>query len=283
MRGILWILASCITLSGVSVCSRSLGADADPWQLSFARSAIGFLAIIPWLLRFGLKSVSTQHLGLHVNRAIYLTAAMYCGFYGFTHLPLADATGLYFARPLFIVVLSALWLGQTIGSYRWIAVVSGFLGMLLVIRPASGGLQSGAWIPALGSFLIAVALLQVKRMQNTESDISIMFYSNAFGVILSAPFAWVAWHPLGSTEMLLLGLAGFLGVTSQACMVKAYRNAEPSMLAPLEYLQIPFTIALAFALFDELPAALSIVGILVIVTTGLLAGRKVSQNPPSAS
>lgn len=276
--GIAWILASCAALSGVSACSRALGTGVDAWQLSFVRAAVGLVALLPWLASAGLAGIATRHPMRHATRAVFLTAAMYCGFHGFTHLPLADATGLYFARPLFIVVLSALWLRHAIGVQRWLAVAGGFAGMLLVIRPGAGGLQAGAWVPAVGALLIAVALLQVKRMQGTESDLAIVFYSNAFGAVLALPLAWWYWQPVDGRQSLLLGAAGLLGVISQSCMVKAYRAAEPSTLAPVEYLQIPFTVALAFALFGELPGTASIAGIALIVAAGLHAGRLASRS-----
>ena len=118
LAGVLWILASCAALSGVSACSRALGPEVDAWQLSLVRYAVGLLVLLPWVWRAGLESVATRHPGLHLRRALVLTAAMDCGFFGFTHLPLADATGLYFSRPLFIVVLSALWLRVAVGRAR---------------------------------------------------------------------------------------------------------------------------------------------------------------------
>ena len=277
LRGIAWILASCAALSGVSACSRALGPGVDAWQLSFVRAAVGVAVMLPLLLRVGWAGVATHHPRLHLSRAIFLTAAMYCGFHGFTHLPLADATGLYFSRPLFLVVLAAVWLGQPIGWRRWASVAIGFAGMWLVIRPGGQGWLPDSWVPAAGALLIAVALLQVKRMQATESDLAIVFYSNVFGALLaSVPAAW-HWQAVdGSQAVLLLG-AGGLGVVSQACMVKAYRAADPATLAPVEYLQIPFTVVLAAVLFSEWPHPWTGAGIVLIVIAGWQATRSVAS------
>jgi drug/metabolite transporter (DMT)-like permease len=273
LAGVLWILASCAALSGVSACSRALGPGVDAWQLSLVRYAVGLLVLLPWVWHAGLESVATRHPGLHLRRALVLTAAMYCGFFGFTHLPLADATGLYFSRPLFIVVLSALWLRVAVGRARWLAVGAGFAGMLLVMRPGAGVLQAAALVSAAGALLVAVALLQVKQMQRTEGDLAILVHSNAWGVLLcGAPAAW-AWNALGAGQWALLLAAGALGALSQVCMVQAYRRAEPSALAPAEYLQIPFTLALAWALFAEVPPPVVALGIALIAGAGLYTTR----------
>jgi drug/metabolite transporter (DMT)-like permease len=110
-------------------------------------------------------------------------------------------------------------------------------------------------------------------MQATESDLAIVFYSNVFGAVLaSVPAAW-HWEAVeGSQAVLLLG-AGVLGVLSQACMVKAYRAADPATLAPVEYLQIPFTVVLAAVLFGELPHPWTGAGIALIVIAGWQASR----------
>jgi drug/metabolite transporter (DMT)-like permease len=271
--GVLWILASCAGLSGVSAFSRALGPAVDAWQLSLVRYAAGLLVVLPLAWRLGPAAVATQRPLLHLRRALMLTAAMYCGFYGFTHLPLADATGLYFSRPLFIVVLSALWLRQAVGAARWLAVGAGFVGMLLVIRPGAGALQPAALVSAAGALLVALALLQVKLMQRTEGDVPILVYSNAFGLLLSALPAALTWHGLDARQWALLLGAGLCGALSQVCMVQAYRRAEPAALAPAEYLQIPFTLALAWAVFAEVPPAGVALGIVLIAAAGLYATR----------
>lgn len=272
--GVAWILASCITLSGVSVCSRALNHAVDPWQLSLVRSGVGLLAMLPMIFHKGRAAISTAKPGMHVTRALFLTAAMYCGFYGFTHLPLADATGLYFARPLFIVILAAVWWGQRVGWQRWISVGLGFMGMCLVMRPGSHGWQQDSWVPVAGALLIAIAMLQVKRMQATESDLAIVFYSNALGTLFAFGPAVGSWHPVGLGQSALLVGAGLLGVTSQVCMVRAYRLAEPAILAPVEYLQIPFTVILAGVLFHEWPTLVTGGGIALIVLAGWIATRQ---------
>ena len=274
LLGVFWILASCVTLSGVSVCSRALWHSVDPWQLSLVRSGVGFLAMLPIISRKGWASVATAKPSLHVTRALFLTAAMYCGFYGFTHLPLADATGLYFSRPLFIVAFAAVWLGQRIGWRRWMTVALGFIGMWLVMQPGSQGWRPDTWVPAAGAMLIAVAMLQVKRMQVTESDLAIVFYSNALGTLLALGPALGSWQSVDGWQAILLVGVGVLGVTSQVCMVKAYRVAEPATLAPVEYLQIPFTVVLAGLLFQEWPQLITVGGIALIVFAGWLATRQ---------
>lgn len=272
-QAIAWILASCALLSLTSTASKALGPAVDAWQLAFARSAIGLLVVLPVVHHAGWASVLTHHPRLHVERALFLTAAMYCGFYGFIHLPLADATGLYFARPLFIVALSALWLRHAVGWRRWAAVACGFAGMLIVVRPGAQGLRVEALVSAAGALLIAVALIQVRLMQRTERDMAILFYSNLLGLLFTAVPAALWWQPLAGTQWLLLLAAGLCGVASQACMVQAYRRAEPQALAPVEYVQIPFTVALAWALFGEVPLPVSALGIVLIAGAGLYATR----------
>lgn len=257
-----------------NVFIREASPRIGAWQMTFVRFAIGVLAMAPALARAGSSAYRTHRLPGHLGRSTIMVAGTLCGFYGFSHLPLADAGGLFYTRPIFVTVLAALLLGEVIRRKQVLALSVAFVGMLLILKPGRGELNIVLWVPLAGAALLATAAIQTKQLLRTESPIAVLFYANAFGAAICAAFALHTWVEPTAREWLMLGLIGGFGIVAQWAMVRAYAVGEPSTIAPFEYAQFVFAPILGLLIFAEPLVPLTTVGIGLIVASGVYLARE---------
>ena len=280
MTGIgLKVLSVSVFLS-MSTLLKAAG-DVPPGELVFFRSLFAILPIVLFLsvrgeLRSGLK---TEALPGHVWRGIVGTMGMACGFLALTKLPLPEAVTLNYATPLIIVVLSALFFGETIRLYRWSAVVVGFVGVVVMVWPRltlfSDGtsLASDASIGVLAALLgccfAAGAMLLVRRLVRTERSATIVLYFSITSTVLglcTLPFGWIMPTPQQAVLLILAGIAGGIG---QILLTESYRYAEMSVIAPFEYSSMILSIPVGFLLFRDVPTVEMLIGGAIVVGAGL--------------
>ncbi|HEY5336909.1 MAG TPA: DMT family transporter, partial [Rhizomicrobium sp.] len=192
----------------------------------------------------------------HITRSIAGVSSMFLTFAAVKLLPLADLTAFTFLAPIFAVVLAAFMLKEYVGPYRGFAVVVGFAGVLLMLEPhgglahiVSGGFSSGAGMAIAASALSAFVVVYIRQMSATEHSETIVFYFMSICTLAGA--ATMLWDraALSPEQTILLVLCGLLGGIGQICMTFCYRYAEPSFLAPFDYLAIVWATALGFFLF----------------------------------
>ena len=263
-----------VTMAGVI---KSTSETVSPGQAVFFRSAFAIPVILVWLtmrneLRQGLI---TRKPGYHVLRGILGTTAMGLSFFGLGLLPLPEVTAIGFATPIFTVVLAAVMLGERIRMIRVTAVLTGLLGVMIMLWPrlsGSGDLQDGA---TLGAIAILVATLMrslvqihVRRMVETEHTAAIVFYFSLTAAslsLLTVPFGWVV--PDIQTVLLLIS-AGVMGGIAQILITSAYRYGSASMLAPYDYSSMIFAVVIGYVWFSELPTVVMLTGAALVIAAG---------------
>jgi drug/metabolite transporter (DMT)-like permease len=216
----------------------------------------------------------------HVLRAFIGVASMGTGFFALTRLPLPETTAIQYAAPLLIVVFSALLLKERVHVFRWTAVLVGLIGVVIILWPRltvfSGGAPMddaatlGAITALASAVLSAFAMMQVRRLVQTERTEAIVIYffiSASILSLLTLPFGWV-W-PTPHQAMLLVG-AGIAGGIGQLLMTSCYRYADMSVIAPFEYVSLILTIILGFVVFAEVPTLSIVVGAGIIVASGIV-------------
>ena len=250
-----------------------LGPDFPTGQIVFWRSAIGMVVIVAMaLLTGGPQLLMTRRIDAHAFRSLSGVASMFCNFAAFTLLPLAEATTLGFAQPLFVVALAALILGERVRVYRWSAVLIGLVGVLVIVGPEiqlGGSSLLGALLALAGAALSAVAMIFLRRMSAHEHSVTIAFYfmltTSAIG-LFTALFGWVA--PT-QEQMLVLLMTGLFGGAGQLFLSFSYRYLEASALAPFDYTALIWAAALGYFVFGELPMLQVWLGAAIIVAAGL--------------
>lgn len=289
------------TLMGALI--RYIGDRVPIGEVVFARS---FFALIPLLLmlawRRELKSaVQMKQPASHFFRALTGITAMILLFVGLTRLPLADATAISFATPLMAVALAAIFLSERVGIWRWSAVFTGFLGVMVMLSQHLGATEMtsasaiGAGATLLGAFFTAAAMTQVRRLAQTETTASLVFSFQAIAAcvgLLSIPWGWV-WPAPG--DALALAGVGVFGGVAQILLTDSYRHAPASVVAPFSYISMIWAVVLGYFMFDELPEIVVLAGAAIVIAAGLFVifreralgisrqKEKEAQTPPAGS
>jgi len=274
IQGALWILAASLVFSVQGVMVKHLGASLDIFQIQFFRCAVGFVIILPFLMRGGGRIVSTERMGMHFMRAIVGLMGMACGFYAVTHLPLAEATAITFTKPLFMIVLAVLFLGEAVRWRRWTATIIGFLGVIVILRPGEGVIQTAALVGLLGSLFIADVGVLIKKLAATERTVTVLFYFTLISTVISAIPAAFVWRTPTGIELLLLCLLGITATFGQALTMQGFRVAEATAIMPFDYSRLLYAASFGFIFFAEVPDTWTWVGTAIIAGSTLYIGLR---------
>lgn len=220
--------------------------------------------------------IKTQRTGLTVLRGAVLTLASLCIGLALQRMPLAETTAINFLAPTLIALFASSLLGEQIGGLGWAAVITGFIGVLLIARPGSG-LDAWGIVFALGAAAANAAYQVLSRLlASTEKAITLLFYTALVGTIvfgLALPFFWESKIP-SSTEFILFFCMGAFGGLGHYLFTLAYRHAPASVLAPMTYLQLLWAGLLGWIVFDTVPDSYGILGMVIIAASGLLIAIK---------
>jgi len=265
LEGALWMVASGAVFSAQGAVVKQLGTRLDSFEIAFFRCAFGLLVVLPFVLRGGSALFMTGRPGLHVVRALVGVSGMFCGMYALTRLPLADATAISFAKPLFAVVLAATFLAERVGWRRWAATAAGFVGVAVIVRPASADFGLAHVAALLGAFLIADVIVLVKKLQGSEKNATIMAYFGIVTTLASAVPALYVWLTPTAVELALLACIGASASAGQWMALKAFRAAEASAVVPYDYLRLVFAILWGWLFFAETPDRWTLAGSAILI------------------
>ncbi|MBM3556727.1 MAG: DMT family transporter, partial [Alphaproteobacteria bacterium] len=176
VRGALWLLAACLVFSIMGALIKLLGTHLPSHQSAFFRALFGNLAVLPFALHLGRAGFATKRLPLHLSRGLTGAGAMLCGFYATVHLPLAESVALSFTKPLWLIPLAVLILGEPVRARRWTATAVGFVGVLVMLRPGGASIDPAVGVALLGALLVALVNIQVKKLVSTEAPATLVFY-----------------------------------------------------------------------------------------------------------
>ena len=231
----------------------------------FALIPVGAMVI----RRGGLPQLRTRRLGLHLLRGVLGTTGGLLGFYAFSQLPLADAYAIIFATPLLITALSMPILGEAVGWRRWSAVLVGFVGILVMLRPGLAPIGLGS-LAALGAACAsACAILLVRKLSATETTTSIAFYSNLVAVVLAGALFSPTFLVPSLLDLSLMAASGLIGGSALLVLIAGYRRSPAALVAPFQYTQMLWAILLGALLWGDLPAPAMLLGASIVAASGL--------------
>ena len=264
--GLMLAAIACNTLEVTFVHALGPGWPA-PLQL-FWRQGVGLLLIAPFVLRDPRGILTVSRPGILLFRSMAAMSALLLTIYAFSHLPMATANALTFTRPLWIVLLAALFLGERVGVWRGGAVLFGFAGVLVMLNPGAAHdnwLAEGAIL--LASLLFAASFVSIKSMTGDNRTTTIVVYGMMFGLVLSAIPAFMQWRTPSLQQGLLLASLGFTSLGGFAFFAKALHMADAIVLGSLDYLRLPLIIAIGIWLFGESPTGALLLGSMMIVAS----------------
>ena len=266
------LILAWIMFTAEMVLARRLSGDLSAVQISFFRLFIQLVAFVPLLL-YRPQILATKRLKLHGVRAGCSALVMPIYYFAFAVLPFAVVTTITFTQALFLVVLAALFAGEKVGRRRWVATAIGFLGVLLIVRPGMAAFEPMVLFVLSGALVAAALMLLTRQLGQTESGITIMTYVALFGCIYLGPPTWWLWQPMTTAHMLLLLGIGAIGTTGQFLFVHAFKRAEASALAPIDYVRLIFAVIAGYWLYDEFPDMWTWAGAAVIIASALAVTR----------
>jgi drug/metabolite transporter (DMT)-like permease len=270
--GIAYRVAAMACMASLSAMVKWCGGRGVPvFEIVFFRNAFAFVPLGLYIWRTtGPEVLRTQRPLGHLTRSAVGLAAMVCGFSAVQHLPLTEATAFQFASPLFMTALSALILHERVGRHRWGAVLVGFIGVLIMVRPTPGHADAvGIALALAGAFGAAGAMVAIRQIAGTERGPTIVFYFTAGGTVLGlvgSLFHWVTPDPL---TLLVLICGGLVGGVGQLLLTEALRVAPVGVVAPFDYSQLIWATAFGFLVWGELPHPATIAGALVVAASGV--------------
>jgi drug/metabolite transporter (DMT)-like permease len=274
-------LLSVLLFAMMSALVRFVGDVVPVGQVVFFRSAFAIvpvLTIYAWRGEIGAAVRTGRPLG-HLTRGLISVASMFLNFAALARLPLVDATAISFAAPFITVALAAIVLGEQVRAYRWSAVVVGFCGVVVMLWPyldvprligaGSTSTTVGALCAITAAFTNSGAVIQTRRLTDSETTASIVFYFSlicAFAGLVTLPFAWVT---PSATQLAALIAIGVIGGLSHIFLTESYRYAPASVVAPFDYAALLWAFVFGYVLFGEVPTIHVYAGAAIVAASGL--------------
>lgn len=254
----------------LDICAKWLLVDYSLEQFVFLRSGFGvlfFLMSARWYGGFG--SLKSKRWHWHLLRTALATGAMFGFFYGLSRMPLVNALTIAFLAPLIVTALSVPFLGEHVGWRRWLAVVAGFIGVLIVLRPGSGMFTPASVAVLIAAFCWAGLSVTARKLAATESSYSLSLYITAGPLVISAFMLPGKYTPPTPDAWILFIIAGLCSALAWVGIVGGYRRAPPVVLAPFEYTALIGAAIAGYLIWDEVPDQWVIVGGSIIITSGI--------------
>ena len=277
MRGILMMCVSTVFFTGMHVLVRYVARDVPPLQVAFLRNIFGVFVFLPLMFSGGLSFLRTKRIGLHAVRGLLNVIAMFMFFTALSITPVARITALSFTAPLFTAILSVIFLGERFRIRRWVAILLGFIGMLIILRPGMIPVDLGSILVVASSSIWGVTLIVIKIMSRTESSLTITAYMNIFLSVFSlGPALWVWVNPAPEMWVWLIAI-GILGTIAQIALSQALKETEPTAVMPFDFLKLVWATLMGMWVFGELPDLYTWIGAFVVFASGFYLAYREHQ------
>ncbi|MGY9019045.1 MAG: DMT family transporter [Alphaproteobacteria bacterium] len=278
LRGAAWMILAGFCWTIMTILVRQLSADYSSFEILFFRNLVSVCILLPLAMRSGLSSLKTQRLQLHSLRALLSYIGVLLLFYGIANIPLPDVTALSFTQPLFVVVLAALILKEVVNGARWIAVIAGFVGLLVIVRPGVVAVELATILVLLSAFSYAVSNICVKRLMTTDTANQSVFYFNLLMLPIALVPALFVWVTPALADLPLFVAIGVNGTIAVYAYARSFTLADASAVMPFDFLRMPMAATAAFLLFSETGDIWTWVGSVIIFASSYFLARSSSKS-----
>ncbi len=238
-------------------------------QILFVRQLGMIMLVSPAILRNFPGSLRTARPGLQLIRIVFALVAMLGGFSAVIHLPLADATAIFFAKSFFVTIFAVIILGETVGIYRWSAVTIGFFGVLIMLQPGTANFSIYGLGSLVGAAGAAVVMIVIRLLSRVDSANTILTWQAlGVGLVMAVPGAYFWQWPSGE-EWLLLGAVAVVSYFGQKCNIFAFKHGEASLLASLEYVRLLWATLFGYLVFSQFPGAMTWIGAAIVIAAAV--------------
>lgn len=262
-----------------TVIVRHLTPEIHPFEIAFFAALGQSIALIPWMLHGRMEVFRTRKLHLHTLRVGLSTVAVLGLFYALRSTPLAKVTALNFTQPIFTAVLAIYFLKETVKLKKWGAILLGFSGAMVVLRPGYDVIDLGSLVVLSSAFFFAITTIVIKILTRTDSIITICIYGGILRIPLCAipaAFVWKSPEPEHLAWFACIGVVELIAVFS---LTQALKEVDTATIAPLFFLQLIWAAAFGYVFFSEIPGIFTWIGaaIIIVATTVLAINERVSK------
>ncbi len=259
---------------------RVISRELNPFAIAFFRSAFGLLFVLPWIMRKRATIFGTNYTWLHGVRAALKILALVTFFYAVSRANLAQVTAINFTSPIFVTIGAVLLLSEKLNVTRVVAVVLGFVGVLLIVRPTTESFDPYLLFALLGALFTAAIQLVLKAMSGRDSTDTLVTWNLILMVPLALVPALYFWVTPSLPILGLLAVQGALGAIGMAAITKAMSLADVSAIVPFDFLRLPLVAAGAYYFFDQTVDTATWIGAGVVFAAGLIASRRPTLSKP---
>lgn len=270
VKGILLMATAVLIFAILDGLAKYVMQTLPPAVAVFFRYLIALVLAMILIERTGRPAIIiSRHIGLQFVRGLMLLASTVLNFTAITYLQLAQTAAISFTIPLWVCALSVPLLGEHVGLRRWIAVLVGFLGVLVIMRPGTMDFHWAMFLSVGAAFCGSIYNIATRKVGGRDRAETSLFYVGLFGAAFAAlPLPWTWQMPEGIEWLLLLGM-GLAGGGGHLLLIQAHRLAPASVLAPFIYTQIVWMILIGFAVFGDVPDMWTIVGAAIVIASGI--------------
>ena len=270
-KGILAMIAAALLLTLNDATTKWLTETYQVWQVLALRQLCSLLLIVPYIhlvTGWGVLKV-TNRPGMAL-RSLLFVATTGTIVVSFSLLPLALVTAIAFSSPLFVVAFSHLFTDEKVGKRRWLAVLAGFAGVLVIVRPGEAGFEMVLILPVLAAFFAGSRDIMTRGLSRTESSISILLWSNLAVVCVAMIVTTVqGWQAITGAAALLLLVNGALNAGAHFLIIEALRLGEASLVSPFRYSGLIWAIMLGLVIWGDFPDSWTLAGAALLVASGV--------------
>lgn len=264
LRGALLMAAAAACYAILHGSVRYISSEIHPFEITFFRNLFGFIVLLPWFVIHGLRPLRTRRIGLHLLRASSNVVAMLMFFMALSMTPLAQVQALGFTAPLFTTVLAIFILGERVRLRRWTALIAGFIGALIIVRPGLQPIDTGSVLTIVSAAIWGFTLITIKVLSRTDSAVTI----TAYMVILMSPLSLLPalyyWTWPDPAMWVWLVVCGVSGTVAQLLMAQSFRVAEATVVLPFDFTKIVWGALIGYLAFGEVVDIWTWIGAAVI-------------------
>lgn len=269
--GILLMCLAFICFAALDATAKTLAQEVDSLQVVWARFVShGVLVAAVLLPRKGTRVLATSNPKLQLMRSLLLFLSTLFNFIALVYLPLATTASIFFTVPLLVAALSVPMLGETVGWRRWIAILVGFAGVLVIVRPGSAEIHWAIGLSLCNAVTVALYQITTRSLAGRDHSDTTSFYSPLIGMLIllpALPFVWT--EPQNTWTWVMLCLTGVFGGVGHWLLIIAHRFAPASLLAPFSYTHILWMTAAGYLVFGDVPDLWTALGAAIVISSGL--------------
>ncbi|VIO74547.1 Riboflavin transporter [Bradyrhizobium ivorense] len=282
-RAALWMSGWLALMLIVTVAGREATREVNVFQLMAVRGVLGLVMLSPLIaMSGGLAVLKTARVHLHITRNLIHFSAQLGWFYALTLIPIGQLVAIEFTMPIWTAILAASFLGERMTAWKMTAIALGLIGVLVIVRPATGAINPGQLIALVAAVGFGVSVAVVKLLTRTEQTVTIMFWMLLVQSLASLGpglYVWT-WPPLATWGWLTV--IAFCGTFSHYCMARALLHADATVVIPMDFLRVPLTAIMGWLVYAERLDAFTVLGAAMILTGNLLNLRPGARVPVRA-